>query len=55
MEELLLHTATAWLVWEKVVLTLPGGVCVRDTMTPTEKKAYWVIPSAIKDVHICTC
>ena len=55
MEELLLHTATAWvgescshiasLLW-----ATEAGVCIRDTMTPPEKKAYWVIQGAVKDV-----
>ena len=27
-----------------------SGVCLRDSLTVTQKEAYWVIPSAVKNV-----
>ena len=38
-------THVASLLW-----AIESGVRIRDSMTVTEKKAYWVIPSAVKEV-----
>jgi len=35
----------ASLLWE-----IESGVRIRDSLTPTDKKAYWVIPQAVKQV-----
>ena len=37
------HVAT--LLW-----AIESGVRIRDSMTVTQKKAYWVIPTGVKDV-----
>ena len=29
---------------------IEAGVRIRDSMTVTQKKAYWVMPSSVKDV-----
>ena len=39
------YSHIASLLW-----AVEAGVPIRDAMTPTEKKAYWVIPSVVEDV-----
>ena len=41
--EYCLHVAL--LLW-----AIEAGVRIRDSMTVTQKKAYWVMPSGMKDV-----
>jgi len=53
LAKLLPVIVVAWLVWGKAAPMLPhccGGVRIRDSLTPTGKKAYWVIPQAVKQV-----
>ena len=33
-----------------VLWAIESGVRIRDSMTVTQKKAYWVIPNAVKEV-----
>ena len=33
-----------------VLWAFESAVCIRDSMTVTQKKAYWVIPNAVKEV-----
>ena len=33
-----------------VLWAIESGVHIRDSMTVTQKKAYWVIPNAVKEV-----
>ena len=31
-----------------LLFAIKSGVCIRDSMTVTQKKAYWVIPTGVK-------
>ena len=34
-----------------LLFAIESGVCIRDSMTVMQKKAYWVMPTGIKEVH----
>ncbi len=34
---------------------IESGVRLRDSMTVTQKKAYWVIPNGVKEPTLCAC
>ena len=34
-----------------LLFAIESGVRIRDSMTVTQKKAYWVMPTGIKEVH----
>ena len=33
-----------------LLFAIESGVCIRDSMTVTQKKAYWVMPTGVKEV-----
>ena len=37
-----------------VLWAIESGVRIRDSMTITQKKAYWVIPNAVETVFQCS-
>ncbi len=61
MEKLLQLIVIVWQGWGKpalmvasVLWAIESGVRLRDYLTVTQKKAYWVIPHAIKQVPYAT-
>ena len=48
---------TVWLVLVRLahvaslLFAIESGVRIRDSMTVTQKKAYWVMPTGVKEVH----
>jgi len=50
------HTVIVWRDWGSVAhvsslsWAVEAGVRIRNSMTVTEKRAYWVMPNGVKDV-----
>ena len=54
---IVVHTVIVGQAWGEccshvasLLWAIEAGVRVRDSMTVTEKKAYWVMPNGVKDV-----
>ena len=45
-----LHGRAGWKLLTCAIPAVGSWVCIRDSMIVTEKKAYWVIPTAVKEV-----
>ena len=45
-----LHGRAGWKLLTCAIPAVGSWVCIRDSIIVTEKKAYWVIPTAVKEV-----
>jgi hypothetical protein len=48
--KILFHTVIIWLGVASVLWAIECRVQIRNSVTATQKKAYWVIPNAAKEV-----